>query len=135
MGNINLSFKNSQNKKQKQTKKEKVILTYHDSIPQSNEYYTFIDKNGHELPFDNKSYIITKISSSKFVAKKTNVSKINLNFVPSKEGVEYKPAYFTYNSEKISLVEDPIYNEETNSYIGKITFTNIHDKEIKLYEE
>lgn len=135
MGSINLSIVNNKNSKIRQTKKEKILLTYHESVPKSDEYYTFIDKNGHESIFNDKSYTISKISASKFVANKSSVSKINLKFIPSKEGTEYKPAYFTYNGEKISLTEDPVYNEETNSYIGILTETKVYDKEIKLYEE
>ena len=132
MGNINLSFKNN---KTQNNKKEKVILTLHESVPASSEYYTYIDSDNHTKKFVDSSYIITKVSSSKYIAKKTSVSKIDLNFVPSKEAIEYQSAYFTYNGIKFESEEKPIYDEEKCTYIGKLNIIKTYDKEIKLYEE
>ena len=57
MGNINLSFP-TKVKKQKTNKvvkkEEKIILTYHPSIPAQKEYYTYVDKDGNEVVEDTK---------------------------------------------------------------------------------
>lgn len=133
MGNINLSFANSQ-KANDESQKEKVILTYHEYIPEQKEYYTFIDANGNEKIFDDKSYTISKISSSKTIAKKVSVSKVDLSFVPAKKHSDYVQEYFTYNDGQVFL-DKPIYNELDNSYIGIFNKIKTYDKEIKLYEE
>ena len=133
MGNITLSFVNNQKSKNK-SQKEKVILTYHESTPEKKEYYSYIDANGHEKVFNDKSYIISKISSSKIIAKKVNVSKVDLEFVPSKESIDYKPEYFTYNNGQLFL-DKPVYDEINNSYIGIFNIVKTYDKEIKLFEE
>jgi len=133
MGNINLSFVNSQKAKDK-SQQEKVILTYHEYVPEQKEYYTFIDANGNEKIFNDPSYTISKISSSKTIAKKVSVSKVDLSFVPAKKPCDYKPEYFTYNDGQVFL-DKPIYNELDNSYIGIFNKVKTYDKEIKLYEE
>lgn len=133
MGNITLSFANNQKAKNK-SQKEKVILTYHESTPGKQEYYSYIDANGHEKIFKDSSYTISKVSSSRYIAKKVNVSKVDLKFIPSKEPVNYKPEYFTYNEGQLFL-DKPIYNEIENSYIGIFNIVKTYDKEIKLYEE
>ena len=133
MGNITLSFTNDQ-KVKNELQKEKVILTYHESTPEKKEYYSYIDSNGNEKIFNDPSYTVSKISSSKTIAKKVNVSKVNLQFVPSKESIDYKHEYFTYNDGKLFL-DKPIYSELDNSYIGIFNKVKTYDKEIKLYEE
>ena len=130
MKNINLSFTNSPKKKTK----EKVILTYHGYVPAQKGYYTYIDSDNNEKIFDDLSYTITKVSATKYNAKKTTLSKIDLKFVPEAESVEYCPAYFTYNTNEVYL-DSAIYDKESNSYIGKMTTMKVYDKEIRLYEE
>ena len=133
MGNITLSFTNSQ-KAKNESHKEKVILTYHEYIPEQKEYYSYIDANGNEKTFNDPSYMISKISSSKTIAKKVSVSKVDLSFVPGKEPSDYQQEYFTYNEGKLFL-DKPIYNELENTYIGVFNIVKTYDKEIKLYEE
>jgi len=130
MGNITLSFTD---KKQNKVKK-KIKLIYHESIPGVKEYYTYIDKDGYESVFNDSSYMISKISSTKTIAKRVNVCKVPLEYVPEMKSVEYEPGYFTYNDNKLYLGK-PIYNEETNSYFGVFDKANIYDKEVKLFEE
>lgn len=131
MGNITLSFTN---KKQKPNKKEKVILTRHNEIERIPEYYSYIDSNNNEQIFNDTSYIIAKASASKIIAKKTTVSKINLDFIESKESVKAESGYFTYNGNK-KYIGKPEFDDTIGSYIGIFNNVNIYDKEIKLYEE
>jgi hypothetical protein len=137
MGTITLSFtnnsvKNKQNKQNK-VKKEKVLLTYHMCVEEVPEYFTYMD--GHkEKVFDDHSYMINKISSTKYIAKKNYVSKIPLTYVAAQENIESQPEYFTYNDNEIYL-DKPIYNEETNTYTGVLEVVDIYDKEIELYED
>jgi len=138
MGTITLSFtnnsnKNKQTKQANQTKKEKVQLTYHACVEEVPEYYTYIDE-GKEKVFSDTSYMINKISSTKYIAKKNYVSKIELTYIPAQENIEYQPEYFTYNDNEVYL-DKPIYNEETNTYTGVLEVVNIYDKEIELYED
>jgi len=134
MGNINLAFGNKKQKSTNKFGKEKVILTYHDGIPGKKEYYTYIDTEGNEQKFEDTTYTISKLSSTKYIAKKVSVSKVNLDFIPSKESVDYKPGYFTYNDNELYL-NKPIYDKDSNSYFGINNIVKIYDKEIKLYEE
>lgn len=137
MGTITLSFTNNSIKnkqtKQVQNKKEKVLLTYHACVEEVPEYFTYMDE-GKEKVFKDNSYMINKISSTKYIAKKNYVSKIGLTYIPAQENIEYQPEYFTYNDNEIYL-DKPIYNEETNSYTGVLEVVNIYDKEIELYED
>lgn len=137
MGTITLSFtnnsvKNKQNKQNK-IKKEKVLLTYHMCVEEVPEYFTYMDKN-KERVFNDNSYMINKISSTKYIAKKNYVSKIPLTYVAAQENIESQPEYFTYNDNEIYL-DKPIYNEETNTYTGVLEVVDIYDKEIELYED
>lgn len=138
MGNISINFSNL-NKKNKVTKnvekpKEKIILTYHDCIQEIPEYYTYIDSDNKEQIFSDNTYIINKVSSSKYVAKKNNVNKIFLTYIPGKENIEFRAAYFTYNNDKVYL-DKPIYNEIANSYNGVLKSTVLYDDKIIIYEE
>ena len=137
MGTITLSFtnnsvKNKQNKQNK-IKKEKVLLTYHMCVEEVPEYFTYMDKN-KERVFNDNSYMINKISSTKYIAKKNYVSKIPLTYIAAQENIESQPEYFTYNDNEIYL-DKPIYNEETNTYTGVLEVVDIYDKEIELYED
>jgi len=132
MGNINLSFGNNTPKTVK-SKKEKIVLTYHEPVEGISEYYSYIDENGNEVKFDDKSYTIVKLSANKYIAKKANVSKVNLKYVPAQESSEYEPEYFTYGDEK--YLGEVKYNEETGKHTGIINVVKTYDKEIKLYEE
>lgn len=131
MGNIILSFTN---KKQKPTKKEKVILTRHNETERIPEYYSYIDSNNVEQNFNDTSYIIAKVSSSKIIAKKTTVSKINLDFIEAKESIKEEPGYFTYDGNK-KYIGKPEFDDTIGSYVGVFNSVNVYDKEIKLYEE
>jgi len=138
MGTITLSFNNSSNKKNKNktnknVNKEKVLLTYHNCIREVPEYYSYI-VNNREVKFNDSSYMINKISSTKYIAKKSYVSKTQLTYVPGQENIEFQPEYFTYNDNEIYL-DKPIYDEESNTYKGTMEIVNIYDKEIKLYTE
>lgn len=138
MGNISINFSNL-NKKNKTTKnaekpKEKIMLTYHDCIQGIPEYYTYMDIYDKEQVFTDKTYMINKVSSSKYIAKKNIVNKIFLTYNPGKENIEYKAAYFTYNNDKVYL-DKPIYNEITNSYNGVLKSTVLYDEKIIIYEE
>lgn len=138
MGTITLSFNNSSNNKNKNktnknVNKEKVLLTYHNCIREVPEYYSYI-VNNREVKFNDSSYMINKISSTKYIAKKSYVSKTQLTYVPEQENIEFQPEYFTYNDNEIYL-DKPIYDEESNTYKGTIEIVNIYDKEIKLYTE
>ena len=138
MGTITLSFtnkstKNKQIKHVQQNKKEKVLLTYHAGVEGVTEYFTYMDGNAEKV-FNDSSYMINKISSTKYIAKKNYVSKIPLTYIPAQENIEYQQEYFTYNDNEIYL-DKPIYNEETNTYIGTLEVVNIYDKEIELYED
>jgi hypothetical protein len=139
MGTITLSFSNNSNyknktkNKNKNVNKEKVLLTYHDCVEEVPEYYSYIFNN-KDVKFNDSSYMINKISSSKYIAKKNYVSKIPLTYVFPQENIEFKPGYFTYNDNEIYL-DKPIYDEVTNSYKGNIEIVDIYDKEIKLYIE
>jgi len=139
MRTINLSFtnnfkKNNNYKKNNKENKEKIQLTYHDCINYVPEYFSYMNDNNEEVKFNDKSYMITKISSSKYIAKKTVNSKIPLSYVNAKEEIKFTPAYFTYNGNNY-LDSNVIYDKETNSYKGIIEEVNVYDTEIKLYEE
>lgn len=138
MGTITLSFtnnstKNKQIKHVQQNKKEKVLLTYHACIEGVPEYFTYMDGNTEKV-FNDSSYMINKISSTKYIAKKNYVSKIPLTYIPAQENIECQQEYFTYNDNEIYL-DKPIYDEESNTYKGTMEIVNIYDKEIKLYTE
>ena len=79
MRTINFNINNKNNKKVNKNLKnnEKIILTYHGCIEEVPEYYTYID-NDTEVKFTDSSYMINKISSSKYIAKKNIVNKIPL---------------------------------------------------------
>lgn len=130
MGTITFSFNNDSKKKNKPDK-EKVLLTYHQCINSVPEYFSYINDKNEEVKLDDKSYSITKISSSKYIGKKSVVSKIPVEFVEAKEKIDFKPEYFTYNGNEVYL-KNPIYNEETNTYTGILEVVDIYDKEIKL---
>ena len=136
MGTITLSFSNNFNKPNKEIEcknKKKIQLTYHGPINAVPEYFSYINTDGEEVKFTNKTYMITKISSTKYIGKKTYVSKIPVTFVPDQEEIKHQPAYFTYNNGEIYL-DKPIYNEKTNTYQGVLEVVDVYDKEIKLYE-
>ena len=76
MGTITLSFSNNFNKPNKEIEhknKKKVQLTYHGPINAVPEYFSYINTDGEEVKFTNKTYMITKISSTKYIGKKTYV--------------------------------------------------------------
>ena len=139
MANININFSNF-NTKKKVTKKtiekpkEKIILTYHDCIKETPEYYTYFDSENNEQLFTDSSYIIAKVSSSKYTAKKNIVNKSFLEFIPKKETIKFKPAYFTYNDNELYL-DKVIYDESTNSYNGILKISSLYDEKIIIYEE
>ena len=136
MGTITLSFRNNSNKPNKEIEyknKEKIQLTYHGPINSVPEYFTYIDADNKEVKFTDKTYMITKISSTKYIGKKSYVGKIPVTFIPSQEEIKHQPSYFTYNNGEIYL-DKPIYNEETNTYNGVLEIVDVYDKEIKLYE-
>lgn len=137
MGTITLSFGDNKSHKKntiKQSNKEKVLLTYHDCIASVPEYFSYINGDNKEVTLTDKSYMITKISSTKYIGKKTYVSKTPLTYVDGQEAIEYEPPFFTYNDGEIYL-DKPIYNSESNTYKGVLEVVNLYDKEIKLYEE
>lgn len=131
MGTINLSFTNNK-KSNKPQKLNKVFLTYYNSVKEIPEHYTYINENGTEVIFNDKTYNINKISSSKYIAQKSTVSKIPLTFIESKESIDFEPAYFTYDGNK-RFLDKPYFDEESNSYKGILKITKVFDKEIKLY--
>lgn len=133
MGTITLSFSNNINKQKIAKNKEKVQLTYHDCIASVPEYFSYINDNNEEVKFTDKSYIITKISSTKYIGKKSYVSKIPLTYISAQEEIKYQPGFFTYNGNEIYL-DKPIYDEESNTYKGVLEVVDVYDKEIKLYE-
>jgi len=136
MGTITLTFNNNSNKQNKQTppkNKQKVQLTYHDCVKSVPEYFSYINENGEEVKLTDKSYMITKVSSTKYVGKKSFVSKIPLTYISAQEAIEYQPSFFTYNGNEIYL-DKPIYDEESNTYKGVLEVVDVYDKEIKLYE-
>ena len=136
MGTITLTFSNNSNKPNKKIEhknKEKIQLTYHGHINPVPEYFSYINADNEEVKFTDKSYMITKISSTKYVGKKTYVSKIPLTYIPTQEEVQYQPAFFTYNDGQLFL-DKPVYDEINNSYIGIFNIVKTYDKEIKLYE-
>jgi len=136
MGTITLTFGNNSNKPNKKIEhknKEKIQLTYHGHINPVPEYFSYINADNEEVKFTDKSYMITKISSTKYVGKKTYVSKIPLTYIPAQEEIQYQSAFFTYNGDEIYL-DKPIYDEETNTYKGVLEVVDVYDKEIKLYE-
>ena len=138
MGTISINFSNPIKKKVTKTKeqpKEKIILTYHDCIQGVPEYYTYIDENGKESVFKDNTYIINKMSSSKYVAKKNIVNKIPLTYIPAKESVEYQPSYYTYNNGEYVYLDKVIYDEETNSYKGILESAVLDHTQITLFEE
>lgn len=136
MGTITLTINNNSNKQNKKTSpknKQKVQLTYHDCIKSVPEYFSYINENREEVKLTDKSYMITKVSSTKYVGKKSFVSKIPLTYISAQEAIEYQPSFFTYNGNEIYL-DDPIYDEDTNTYKGVLEVVDVYDKEIKLYE-
>ena len=134
MRTINFNINNKNNKKVNKNLKnnEKIILTYHGCIEEVPEYYTYID-NDTEVKFTDSSYMINKISSSKYIAKKNIVNKIPLKFIPSKNGVEYQEPYFTYNGNIYK--NDVFYDEEKNTYIGIIENSVLDYTKVVLFEE
>jgi len=135
MGTITLTFSNNnkQNRKTPSKNKQKVQLTYHGCINPVPEYFSYINDNNEEVKFTDKSYSINKISSTKYIGKKSFVSKVPLTYIPAQEAIEYQQAFFTYNNNEIYL-DKPIYDEETNTYKGVLEVVDVYDKEIKLYE-
>jgi len=138
MGNITLSFNSKKNKGKFSAKrpenKEKILLTYHDCIQEKPEYFSYIDSNGNEMYFNDSSYTINKISSTQYIARKSYVAKVPLEFIESKAPVQYQKAYFTYNGNERYL-DKVNYNSYTNSYVGTLEVVNVYDKEVLLYEE
>lgn len=137
MGNISLSFTNDKPKTKKNnsiSNREKVYLNYYPEVKEEQEKFTYMNSEGNEVKFTDPSYLVYKTSLSKGEAKKVTVSKIPLNFVEGIKEVKYKPAYFTYNSGEEIFLDEPIYNEETNSYIGIVKVNNTIDKEIQIFE-
>ena len=137
MGNISLSFTNDRPKTRKNNSlvnREKIYLNYYPEVKESAEKYTYMNSEGNEVEFTDPSYLVYKTSSTKGEAKKVMVSKVPLNFIEGVEEVKYKPAYFTYNSGTEIFLDKPMYNEETNSYIGIVNVNNIIDKEIQIFE-
>lgn len=137
MANISLSFTDDKPKIKKNNfsnNKEKIYLKYYPEIKEQNEKFTYINSIGNEVEFTDSSYVIYKISQSKGEAKKVTVNKIPLNFIEGKDEVKYQPAYFSYNNGKEVFLDKPIYNEETNSYVGIVKINNIIDKEIQIFE-
>ena len=135
MGTITLSFSNNfskQNKEIEYKNRKKIQLTYHDCVNPVPEYFSYINADNEEVKFTDKSYMITKISSTKYVGKKTYVSKIPVTYIPAQEEIKYQPAFFTYNGEV--YLDKPIYDEENNTYKGVLEVVDVFDKEIKLYE-
>ena len=134
MGTITLSFSNNSNRQNKiNHNKEKVQLTYYGCVNPVPEYFTYINADNEEVKFTDKTYMITKISSTKYVGKKTYVSKNVLTYIPAQEEIDYQPAFFTYNGGEIYL-DKPIYDEDSNTYKGVLEVVDVYDKEIKLYE-
>ena len=136
MGKITVSI-NNQNKTQKVKKsnsKEKIILTYYPLQKEVPERYTYLE-DGKEVEFTDSSYIITKISSTKSLAKKSIVEKVQLQFQPEKDHVEYQDGYFTYKDSDERFLDDVVFDKEVNSYIGTITKVHTYDKEIQIFEE
>ena len=136
MGTITLSFSNNYNKPNKEIEyknRKKIQLTYHGPINPVPEYFSYINADGEEVKLTDKSYMITKISSTKHVGKKTYVSKIPLTYVPAQEEIKHQPEFFTYNDTEIYL-DKPTYDEESNTYKGVLEVVDVYDKEIKLYE-
>jgi len=141
MGNITLSFSNNTKKNNKivaniknKPENTKVILTYHDCIKEVPEYYAYINESGQECKFIDTTYTINKISSSQYLARKSFVAKIPLNYVEGKESIDYVPGYFTYNDNE-QYLDKVNYNSYTNSYEGTLEIVHIYDKEILLFEE
>ena len=131
--NFNINNTNKKNKKvNKKENKEKILLTYHSCIDEIPEYYTYID-NDNEVKFTDSSYIISKISSSKYLAKKNIVNKVSLKFIPAKKNIEYQEPYFTYNGNIYK--KDIFYNEDKNTYIGIIENSVLDYTKVVLFEE
>lgn len=137
MGNINLSFDKPKTKKtniKNSEHRQKVILTYHPEIIGRNEYYTYLNADNEEVKLIDNSYKVYPISANKIIGKRVQVNKVMLDFVPSKDNQEYVPAYFTYNGGSEVYLDDPIKNEENNSYHGILHRSKVYDKEVKLFE-
>ena len=128
-----LVFSFGDNKKKTTRKRKKVVLIHHPKIEGRKEYYTSINSDGNEEIFDINSYNVIRKSASSTVASKTIVDKVDLNFVDSKAGSDYKEPYFTYNGE---VFKDKIeYDESTNTYYGFINKLYMFDQKIQLFKE
>lgn len=122
-------------KKTSKLQDNRTLLTYHDCVASVPEYFTYINDNNEEVKLTDKSYVIRKISSTKYSAEKTYVKRVPLEYIESKDSVKYEPEYFTYNNGTEIFLDVPSYNEELNTYIGTLEIVDVMDKKIKLYKE
>ena len=95
--------------------KKRIYLNYYKGIPEIPEYYSYIDSDGIEKKFEDKTYNIFKSGTNKIVARKNKVSKIPLTFIPSKQEIKYKEGYFI--TEDGNKYNNTVYfDKDTESY-------------------
>ena len=122
------------NKNQLKKKKKRIYLNYYKEIPEIPEYYSYIDSDGIEKKFEDKTYNIFKSGTNKIIARKNSVSKISLTYVPAKQEIKYQKGYFI--TEDGTKYDNTIYfDKDTESYYGIKRNISVYENKIQLSEE
>lgn len=114
-------------------KKNQILLTYHDKEVGKPIRYTYINADGEEKEFTDKSYNIIKKSSTQYIASKNKVIKIPITYFETVPNTEYQKPYFTYRNNKYTGKVE--FDESTNSYIGTIYKYEDVTEEVELIKE
>lgn len=115
--------------------KEKVVLTKHEGINFSPEYFSYMNESGQEVKFNG---IIIKNDDGSYVGKQIIPHKVILEYHPEVKSVNYSPEHFTYinqygkEKEYIGDVEFDLYS---NSYTGVVVEDVLKDDVVEIFKE
>lgn len=141
MANFTFNVKNT-NKKNKSSVKSstpketsnRIYVKCYDEVKEIPSYYTYIDENGEEKKFTDKSYNIFKVGTNKFVARKNSVEKIPLEYIQEKPTIQSQNGYFQDENGK-EYQGKIFFDEENNTYFGIKKNMNLYHQKVELYEE
>ena len=115
--------------------KERVLLTKHDEVKFSPEYFSYLDSNNQEIKFNG---IVIKDEDGSYIGKQIIPHKVILEYHPTVKRVNAVNEYFSYlddhGNEKI-FTGVPEFDLENNAYVGVIEENVLTDRIIDIFKE
>ncbi len=127
-----INFFASNKAERKNAQENTVVLTKHEIMANSTEYYSYINAAGEEVKYNGS---ITK-KGNEYYGKIIEQHKVMLTYHAAVAHVDGVPAYYSYmneNGEECKYNGVPLYNSDTMTYTGVIDIIGVQDTIIDIF--